>query len=310
MKILFFGLGSIGKKHAKLIKDNFNYDIYEYRYKKDKSYSDLDIKEVYDLKDIDNIKPDVAFITSPTNTHIEYATYCAKRGINLFIEKPISDSDKGLSDLINLIKKNSIKTYVAYCLRFHPAIIWLKKNIKNKPIHITVNVSSYFPGWIKGMNPLKNFRSSKKTGGGVILDLSHEIDYLYYLFGDVNTIKVNSEKVSNITNDSEDFADVLIKFKNGLFCNLHMNFMSHLEKREIILDFKDKTIVADLILGNIIIMGKNKKIINLKYKRDEMYLKQLIYFFDNLKKPRMMNDLYDAMEVFRIIMDIKRLGKQ
>jgi len=311
MKIIFFGLGSIGSRHARLIKENFNHELYAYRYKKTQKKNSLNIKEISDLKEIDKIKPDVAFITNPPYKHIEAATFCAEKGIDLFIEKPLSNSKKGVNNLLKIIRKNHINAYIAYCLRFHPVIIWIKKHLeKNKPLHLTVNVSSYLPNWRKNVNHLEHYSAFKNQGGGVILELSHEIDYVYYLLGGIRDIKANAKKLSNVTINSEDFADILLESKKGIYCNLHMNFLSRLERREIIIDFEDYTIISDLLENKIEIVKDNKnKIIEFKEKRDDIFISQLNYFFGNLRKNGMMNNLEEASRVFDVIMQISKVAK-
>ena len=86
-------------------------------------------------------------------------------------------------------------------------------------------------------------------GGGVLLDLSHELDYLQFLLGKpIKDVKINTGKVSDITVDSEDYADILFSI-NKTKCNVHLNFMSHLNRREIIIDYKDKTIIKDVVVS-------------------------------------------------------------
>jgi len=308
MKIVFFGLGSIGKRQARLIKDNFGFELLAYRSSSKSEKNDLGIEEVYDLNDVLKWGPDIAFITNPTSEHIEYAIFCAKNGIDMFIEKPLSNNEERIQELLEEVKKNNVKTYLAYCLRFHPAINWVKNYLKeNKPVHVTVNASSYLPSWRPGINHLENYSAIKDLGGGVIADLSHEIDYLYYLFGDVSYVKSNSGRAGEVTVDSEDFADILLKFEKGLYGNLHMNFLSRLNRREVIIDFKDSTVVVDLNDNKIVIKkDADEEMINFDLERDNYFLSQLTYFFDNLNKDTMMNNIDEAMNVFNVIMDIKK----
>ena len=305
MKIVFFGLGSIGKRHARLIQEYFDYSLLAYRSSRNVKKNELGIDEVYDLNDVLKWKPDVAFITNPTSEHTDCALFCAKNGINLFIEKPLAMDSEGISDLIEEVKLNNVKTYVAYCLRFHPGIVWLRDFLKqNNPIHVTVNASSYLPFWRPGTGHLERYSAQKDLGGGVILDLSHEIDYLYYLFGGIKDMKVNSKKISDVTVDSEDFADVLLEFDNGVFGNLHMNFLSRLNRREIIVDFKDKTIIIDLVVNKILIKGNMDEEINFDGNMDGVFISQLKYFFDNLNGG-LMNDIYEGEKIFKDILRIK-----
>jgi|APSaa5957512622_1039677.scaffolds.fasta_scaffold31810_2 predicted dehydrogenase len=309
MKIVFFGLGSIGERHARLLKEHFKHDLLAFRSGKSTNKNKLGIKEVYTLKEVVAWKPDLAFVTNPTSEHMRYLIFCAKNGIDLFIEKPISHTTKGLAELVKYVKKNKIKTYVAYCLRFHPGIIWLKDYLsKNKPIHTNVYASSYMPNWRQNVkNHLNHYSAKKSMGGGAILELSHELDYLYYLFGLFKELKVNSRKISNVTLDSEDFIDALIKFDDKLFGNLHINFYSAFARREIVVDFEDHSVVVDMVANEsrIIKTGKKDKVKKFKLERDDIYIDQLKYFFSNLGKGRMMNDLEDSLEVFKYIMKAK-----
>ena len=136
LKILFFGLGSIGLKHAQLLSENFNFDLFAFRTQKGLLTipDNLKIVEFDSLKNAFSIQPDIAFITNPTFLHVKTALDCAKKGINIFMEKPISNSTAQLDLLINTIKTNKIFTYVAFLMRFHPIIMKLNGLIKNEKI--------------------------------------------------------------------------------------------------------------------------------------------------------------------------------
>ncbi|HIJ99511.1 TPA: Gfo/Idh/MocA family oxidoreductase [archaeon] len=311
MKVIFFGLGSIGERHARLLMDNFEHELYAFRSGKSSGKNSLGIEEVHTLEEIEKISPDVAFITNPTNLHISTAVQCASQGISLFVEKPLSHNEEGVQKLMDAVKSNDLSLYIAYCMRFHPVIKWLKEHLKNnKAIHATVRVSSYLPNWREGVDHLTHYSAIKDSGGGVLLELSHEIDYLYYLFGIPTIIEAVSSKASRVTTDAEDFADILLSFGGNLNCNLHMNFLSRLNRREMILDFEDHTVVADLAESKVrILSDEDDKVIELPFERDDMYLEQLNYFFDNMGKPGMMNGPDEAPKVLNTLMEIKEAAK-
>ncbi|HLD72405.1 MAG TPA: Gfo/Idh/MocA family oxidoreductase [Candidatus Nanoarchaeia archaeon] len=307
LKIVIFGLGSIGKRHARIIQDNFNHEIYAFRSRKDGPKNEFGFPEIYSFEELDLIKPDLALITNPTDSHLRYAQECAKRGMHLFIEKPLSSTNDGLDQFCDIVKKNKVNVYTAYCLRFHPLIQWLKSYLQlHQPFHITINASSYLPRWRKGVNHLEHYSAFRERGGGIILELSHEIDYLYYLLGGVNKIQVNSGKLSDVSIDAEDYADILLDF-SGVQCNLHLNFFSRLNRREIILNFKEQTVIADLIKSEIIIINSagEEERIKFGFERDDMFKSQLDYFFRNFKNGPPLNGLEEALQVFAIIMKIK-----
>ena len=313
MKVVFFGLGSIGKRQARLLKANFNHKLYAFRSGEERG-NELGIPELYDWDSLDRLKPDVAFITNPTKNHIPTALACAERKINLFIEKPLSHNLENVSLLMNKVEKHNLTAYVAYCLRFHPVIMWMKEHlIKHKPIHVSAYASSYLPDWRPGINHLEHYSAKAQSGGGVILELSHEIDYLCYLLGEPTEIHRNYGKISSVTIDAEDFADLLLTFGNAPV-NLHLNFFSRLNRREIIIDFNDHTIVGDLLSNEVKVIASSSKssennseeIIKFNLNRDNLYLSQLEYFFNNFKNPAIMNNLGESMDIFRILIKIKR----
>lgn len=332
LKIIFFGLGSIGRRHARLIKELYPHELYAFRSGKGRdNRNDLGITEIYDLADLDTIKPDVAFITNPTNKHMEYASICAEKGIDLFIEKPISHSKSALNDFVKIANDNNVLVYTAYCLRFHPVIRWIKSYLdtnasrhmglpSNRILHAYVVASSYLPEWRPGVDYLNHYSALRSEGGGVVFELSHEIDYLYYLFGGVSCvgnsekamdIKTNVSKLSNVTVDSEDTADILLHFEKGISCSVHLNFCSRLNRREITLVFENETIVGDILNSEVRITRNNNpggraEIHRFSSDRDEMFINQLEYFFNNFKKPTMMNSIEEAVKVFDILHEIKK----
>ena len=209
-----------------------------------------------------------------------------------------------------MVKKNKLTTYVAYVLRFHPVIEALKKELKKgKFCHMRVWTGSYLPQWRKGIDHKKRYSANREMGGGVMLDLSHELDYTQYLLGPIETLAGQYGKRSNVTVDSEDYADFLIKTKKGPV-NIHMNFLSHLKERKIQIDLQDRSVEADLIHNTLAIYREGRLIKKQVFKEtmEDAFLKQLNYFFNNLKNPRMMNNAVEAATLFKKICDFKTLS--
>lgn len=154
--ILFIGLGSIGKKHAAIINQNYpEINLVAYRSGQTDS-NDLDYVKNYHHFDLmfqeNNI--DTAFITNPTVHHTEYAIKCAEKGIDLFIEKPISHSLENLPELIRLVHEKQLITYIGYDLRFNSVVKEIKALLdQNKrdsdPFYCRIITSSYLPNWRK-----------------------------------------------------------------------------------------------------------------------------------------------------------------
>ena len=164
MKVLFFGLGSIGSRHARLLKEMKGCDLYAFRSGRNEKGNSLGIAEVTNWREVDLLKPEVAFITNPTHLHLETALLCAERGMALFLEKPVDASTRNLNFLLSLVESKKIPTYVAYVLRFHPAVKTFRETLVGKKIRRAHFVCrSYFPNWRPGQNYLDSYSSNHKT---------------------------------------------------------------------------------------------------------------------------------------------------
>lgn len=304
--ILFCGLGSIGKRHARLLKENFHHNIFALRTFKGQEKNDLNIPEFYSWDEIDKRSFDIAFITNPTNLHIDTATKCAEKGMTLFIEKPIDSQVGGLDNLLNLVEVKDLTTYVAYPLRFHPVLRELRGLLTGKKIlHSRIVCASYLPDWRKRQDHLKSYSASKDMGGGVLLDLSHELDYASYLFGNIESIEGRFGKAGSVTVDSEDYADLLVKHASSM-TNIYLSYLSHKLQRRVEVDTEDGYIMADLINNNITYSGREgvwDK--DFEVAKEEMYLEQLNYFLSNIANKRMSNNLFEASLLFRQLVEFR-----
>ena len=306
MKILFIGLGSIGQKHARLLNEGYKHELFALR-SKNETQSKTSIIELHNWDLVAQHKPDVAFITNPTSMHIATALRCAQLGCKLFLEKPLGHSKDGLDDLVNIISQNKLVSYIAYNLRFHPVIQKIKEYLdRGTFLHMHITCSSYLPNWRPEQEVKKSCSANAALGGGVVLDLSHEIDYTEYLLGRTNSISGSFSRRSDITVDVEDYADLILSCERGP-ANIHINFFSHIKQRVIQIDFKECSLTADLINGTIL-EYKNESLINrhmFDCPRDYTYIKQLEYFFAHIDDRQMMNNIPEASALYKQIINLK-----
>lgn len=312
MKIIFFGLGSIGARHARLIKQHFpEHTLYALRtHKGDKDVSIDGVTQLGSWKEVDSVGGQVAFITNPTALHIPTAIECAKRKMVLFMEKPISDSLDGFDELLQLVQDQQLVTYVAYVLRFHPVILKLKELFAQYPPSVMqVQAASFLPSWREGRDHRKIYSARRSLGGGVLLDLSHDIDYVEFLLGTIRRAKACVERRGNVTVDTDDSADLLIEAEGG-FANVHLSYLSHWPQRRIVVYSDKATLVADLNAGTITIYTSDgsTQVIDLPIEKDELFRRQLVYFFEHSRDAHMMNNMAQAAGLFRRICEFKDRG--
>lgn len=310
IKIIFFGLGSIGLRHARLLRKRKGVQLFAFRTHKGQEKNCPGISEVNRWDEVDRIKPDIAFITNPTFLHPATSIQCARRGMHLFIEKPVGNQLRLLKKLLNIVAQKKTCTYVAYVLRFHPLVQLIKKEMeRNHFLHLRIVTTSYLPSWRPARDCLKTYSAFKRMGGGVIYDLSHEIDLTWFLLGNFKDMHGNYGRRSDITVDAEDYADICLTARRGP-ANIHINFLSQLNQRFIQVDFKEKAVWADLRRNTWeeYVGGKLVKRRVYKVSLDDCYESQIDYFLKNLRNPRMMNNIFEAALLFEEIYRFKQCG--
>lgn len=299
--ILICGLGSIGKRHARILQNHFPHHISALRTYQGQEKNDLNIPELKSWQEVDRSKWDVAVISGPTATHIQTALECASRGMHLFLEKPIDCKLDQLDPLLQIVEAKKLTSYVAYPLRFHPVIQELKKVLTGQSCwHVRMICTSYLPDWRPNQDPLKGYFASKEKGGGVLLELSHEMDLAQHLFGSVQKIEGCLGKKGNVTMDAEDCADLLLTQSHGV-TSIHLNFLSRLNQRRIEVDTAQGCFQADFIQNTLKKIGPEGWVREFKVERDDLYLAQWNYFLQNLSNARMENNLFEAAPLFRKI---------
>ena len=296
-KILIFGLGSIGIKHANLLRKIVKTsNILFFSKRKSNQYLSTN-----SYLDIISFNPDYILVCSETSKHYEHLCFIEKnfKNKNVLVEKPLFHKVLKLN-----LKRN--KYFIGYNLRFHPVINFLKKIIKKKNIfNISIFCNTYLPYWRKNIKYFNSYSASKKKGGGVLLDLSHEFDYIQWLFGKIDKIEFKKiKKISFLKINTEDTAQIIGKIKN-INCNFNLNYFSRFEQRQIIIDSKKETIVGDLKNFSVEIFSKKKqKIIQFKKNLDKTYLDQHLLILK--KKTKALCQVKDGKQILSLIDELKK----
>ena len=302
MIVLIEGLGSIAQKHITVLRELIpNVVIYGLR-SSTNSNEVVGITSVYSYEQL-SIKPDFIIICTPTQFHREGIRNAMKMGVPLMIEKPtfhtINETD---AVLINELDQKKIKTYVACNLRFHPVLIALNellKENKNRINELNVYCGSYFPDW-RPKRDYKNVYSAKNdVGGGIHLELIHELDYTLWLFGvPLNSKRVLSSK-SSIDIEAVDYAHYLLEYQT-FFATITLNFYRRKIKRSIEILFENDTWTVDLI-NSLITNDKNEIIFSSDFKVIDTYLLQMQHMLDIVNnKAESLNSIHNAIDTLKI----------
>ena len=301
MKVLIIGLGSIAIKHITALRNLYpDCEIHALRYSKSSPVIE-GIRSCYTLNEV---PLDIKFIliSNPTSLHLKTIKEVSHFGVPLFIEKPPVDSLYQMSELVKLIETLDVPTYTAFNLRFHPVVQWLKNNIDYyNVLEVNTYCGSYLPDWRPDKDYRKIYSSQKDLGGGVHLDLTHEIDFLLWIFGDPMSTMSSRRKISNLEIDSVDSAKYWLEYENFTI-SLTLNYFRRDSKRHIEIVTNQTTLECDLISNKITDLRKGQVVFESRVCSSlDTYTDQMKYFIDCVKtKTQPMNNLLESMRTMEV----------
>jgi predicted dehydrogenase len=230
MKFLICGLGSIGRRHLRNLRQLGEQEIILYRTRLS-TLPDEDLAGFTVFTDLDEAlkqKPDGVIISNPSALHIPVALAAAKAGAHLLIEKPVSHNLEGIAELAEVMKQQGTRALVGFHFRYHPVLREIKAELESdtlgKPLSASAHWGEYLPGWHPYEDYRKAYAGRADLGGGVTLTLSHPIDYLHWLLGEVKAVSATLSKLSRLEIDVEDNAEITLHFAEGAIGQLHLDY--------------------------------------------------------------------------------------
>jgi len=314
MKALFFGLGGVGQRHLRILK-NLNPDIKIGAVRKKQRTFEIgdnmqpdyatDITEKYGIENFTSIEeglafqPDLAVVANPTSLHVETCISLVNQSIPVLVEKPISASADGLFQLNEMVQTGRATVMVGYMMRFNPCAKKLSELINANKIgkiySVTLVVNSYMPSWHQYEKYYSFYAGKKSLGGGVVLTEIHEIDLLTWYFGRPKRLWTVGGKMSNLELDVEDTVSVLMeqKYQDDTFpITVSMSFVQPEPYRKMIILGEYGKIEWDIVDAEIIVNehehNSNEIYRYPEFERNDMFRAQMNHFLDCIqtgKKP-------------------------
>lgn len=231
MKFLIIGLGSIGRRHLRMLRELGQEDIVLYR----THQSTLDDDELAglpvetDLRTALDLKPDAVIVANPTSLHLDAAIPAAQAGCHILLEKPISDDLSRVDELRAAAQKSGSRILVGFQFRYHPTLNKARELINDGALGKILSAHSHWGEYLPNWHPWEDYRQSYAAradlGGGVIGTLTHPIDYLRYLLGEIEETASLQGHVSPLElSGVEDVGEIGIKFKSGAIGAVHVNY--------------------------------------------------------------------------------------
>ena len=256
------GFGSIGSRHARILKQlGHSVSVVSKRPVQDyTSYPDIKTA-------LDNSAPGYVVIANRTSEHFAVVSQLKALGFSgsVLVEKPLFDRMQVVEDL-------PFKVFVAYNMRFHPIINAIFQKTSACPLYsIQVYCGQYLPDWRPDRDYTQSYSACQKMGGGVLRDLSHELDYLTWIAGPWRAVAAKGGRFSDLQIDSDDQFSMIFETARCPIITLQINYLDLVSRREIIINGKDLAIKADLVGSR---MWEKDKELQFTVNRDDTYTAQ------------------------------------
>jgi predicted dehydrogenase len=301
MKVLIVGLGSIGRRHvAALHAMDKSCTIVALRSQAAADHLD-GVINAYSWDALENISFDFAIVSNPTSEHKATIATLMNLGCPLFIEKPLHAS-LDLDELLAEIAAKGLLTYVACNLRFLDCLQYLKQQgpqlAQKRLQEVNIYCGSYLPEWRKGQDFRKSYSANAEMGGGVHIDLIHELDYAYWLWGMPERVSAVFRNRSALQISAFDYANYILEYPE-FAASVVLNYYRRDAKRTLELVFEDETWLVDLRANRIDCNGR--AVFASAQTVADTYLLQMQYFVSLVKKPQpSFNTVQDAYNVLKI----------
>lgn len=289
MKFLIAGLGSIGRRHLRNLKALGQNDLILYRTHK-ATLPDTELIEYPAFTDLDLAlaqKPDGVIISNPTSLHLSVAIPAAKAGAALLIEKPVSDSLIGIRELQTALDETGKPALVGFHFRYHPVLLEIKHLIDSgrlgKALKAHAHWGEYLPGW----HPWEDYRFSYAArtdlGGGALNTLSHPIDYIRWLMGEVGSVSADLSNLSSLQLDVEDNVELVFRLQSGSMATIHLDYYQQPPSHTLDIVFEEGKISWDNSTGAArVIDVRNQTEVLIQppegFKRNDMFLAEMDAF--------------------------------
>lgn len=282
------GLGSIAKRHRKNLKLLFpKGQVYAMSASGRVPNEDVCSCDFVasNIKELIDSNVEMVIIASPAPFHAIHAITLIKAGIPVIIEKPLASHSKGAQEIRDAQKLYSTPVCVGYCLRYLPSAKVMKRSLESKiigdPFHCSIEVGQYLPDWRQGQDIRKTVSANQELGGGALLELSHELDYANWLFGDLKLEHANLRSSQDLGLSVEDCVDIVVSAERNLIVNMHLDFLQQRPHRKCRVVGSSGAIEWDLLKNEVVVMKKDQDEIiysESTWDKNQMYINLITDF--------------------------------
>ena len=287
--IAIVGLGSAGLRHLRLLKNiRPNIEVTLVRSGKGQEYPEegLVVRSVSTIEEAIHVGIQAAIISSPSTLHLQQAEQLGKAGVHLLVEKPLSHHSEGVDKFLKEVPEMGIVGLTGYVLRYDQAARefseMLNDGLPGHLLHASVECGSYLPDWRPNQDYRASVSAKSELGGGALLELSHELDYVHWFFGAPKSVYAHLHNSGTLGVQPEESVELVITNRAELPIAVHLDFNRRHTTRYCRVHGTEGTLIWDAVKKEVQwlpVEGKSE-VMRFDLGPDDMYVRQLGHFLD------------------------------
>lgn len=240
--ILVIGCGSVGKRHAENLKSLgcrvSGMDPRADRLDEAATRIPLELRFATLEAAFDHgVTFDGAVIASPPTAHVAQALACLDRRIPLLLEKPVAPDLASARTLLARARVSAVPVLLGYTFRWWPPVLHLKELLGGRATGDVLRVQMVMAAHLADWHPWERyqdfFMAKAALGGGALLDESHFLDLMLWLFGWPQDLSATVERLSALEIDTDDNVDVSLALPSGTRVGIHLDLYARPHERSI-----------------------------------------------------------------------------
>ena len=236
---IIIGFGSIGRRHLAVLRQECP-DVPVIVVRRDGRPLPDDVHDqaevVGSLDKALAMQPQAAVICSPAPFHMSQALACVEAKVPVLVEKPIGIRLADVDDLLAAARRVGVVVQVGYCLRFDPSLWAAQQAVAEgrigRLLAVEAEVGQDLRSWRPGTDWQASVSARADLGGGALFELSHEIDYVRWLVGEVNAVTARVISTGLLEGTAvDDWVDLLLECRGGVAARVHMDMVQQPARR-------------------------------------------------------------------------------